>query len=91
MNVIDYAHSNGWDKDVRIPGYEERKRIVPINPKKIDTTLRRNSRRCHETMQKYQINTRLDFVKWMSKTFDPENNHHVMLAPEMASCLFMQR
>ncbi len=57
--------------------------------KRLDTALQKKSRYCQKEMENEHIKNGSDFVRWMSKKFDPKNEKHILLAQEMTSCLWL--
>ena len=93
MNVKEYAESNRWNNIEILPEKDNRKNENLPKSKhanKIDTTLRKKARYCQDKMQRENIRTKNDYVHWMSRKFNPDDNYNVILAPEMALCFLLQ-
>ncbi len=88
--IDEYSKSVGWEN------WE--KPILPLAGtntntkfKKMDTSLQKKLKFCKREMEQNHIKNGADFVKWMSKKFDPNNEKHRVLAQEMASCLWVSQ
>lgn len=87
----EYAKSYGWnDSEKTIPEGPVSKPIYARKLKRFDTSLQKKYRLCQKEMEKEHIQNGPDFVRWMSKKFDPQNEHHILLAQEIASCLWLR-
>ena len=84
MNSNHYAHGHNWDKDFAVPkGFGESAASIK-RPKRVYTPLQMNSIHCKHEMKRNRVTNKADYLKWMAKTFDVENECQKQLASEIA-------
>ena len=85
----EYAKTHGWG-NLHMPKADVRAHRI-TSPKKLDTPFQRRQRVCQGEMERLRIKNDRDYVVWMSKKFNPQDENQQKLAHDMAVCLLHKR